>query len=92
MELRLSCINKRSMHRNFSAFFVYLDLLKFKFSFICLTETWLREHSCNLYGLENYDFIENHRKDKTGGGVSISVNKSVQFLRDEMIYAYLTNT
>ena len=67
------------MQRNFSAFLVYLDLLKFQFSFICLTETWLREHSCNLYGLENYDFVENHRKDKTGGGVGIFVNKSVQF-------------
>ena len=44
-----------------------------------MTETWLREHSCNLYGLENYDFVENHRKDKTGGGVGIFVYKSVQF-------------
>ena len=53
-------INIRSMQQNFSAFLVYLDLLKFQFSFICLTETWYREYLCNLYRLENYDFVENH--------------------------------
>ena len=85
-------IDIRSMQRNFSAVLVYSDLLKFQFSFICLTETWLCEHSCKSYGLENYDFVENHRKDKPGGGMGIFVKKNRYNFRNEMIYAYLMNT
>ena len=44
-----------------------------------MTETWLDDTSCLLYSMPNYNFVESHRKNKSGGGVGI-------FLRDWILY------
>ena len=47
-------MNIRSMGKNIHQFETYLDLLKHKFTVIGLTETWLKESNCDLYGIKGY--------------------------------------
>ena len=72
-------INIRSLKSNLSHFDYYLTNLKFNFALICVSETWLTEDNCNLYQLEDYRLVEQHRVNKTGGGVGIFVRKEICF-------------
>ena len=77
-------INIRSLKANIQNFKNYLQLLSIKFSVIGMTETWLDDTSCLLYSMPNYNFVESHRKNKSGGGVGI-------FLRDGILYKQRTD-
>ena len=77
-------INIRSLKANIQNFENYLQLLSIKFSVIGMTETWLDDTSCLLYSMPNYNFVESHRKNKSGGGVGI-------FLRDGILYKQRTD-
>ena len=77
-------INIWSIRANLQNFESYLQLLNIEFSVIGITETWLDDISCLLYTMPNYNFIENHRKNKSGGGVAI-------FLRDGIPYKQRTD-
>ena len=77
-------INIRSIRANLQNFESYLQLLNIEFSVIGITENWLDDISCLLYTIPNYNFIENHRKNKSGGGVAI-------FLRDGIPYKQRTD-
>ena len=75
-------LNIRSMHRNFEDLKFFLKLMRFEFTFICLTETWCSEDlkKNSNFQLENYSIVYQNRvcKDK-GGGVCIYVHNSVSF-------------
>ena len=77
-------INIRSLKANLQNFENYLQLLSIKFSVIGMTETWLDDTSCLLYSMPNYNFVESHRKNKSGDGVGI-------FLRDGILYKQSTD-
>ena len=77
-------ISIRSLRADFHNFESYLQLLSIKFSVIGMTETWLDNTSCLLYSMPKYNFVESHRKNKSGGGVAI-------FLRDGMLYKQCTD-
>ena len=49
------------MQQNFDNFLNYLELLNFSFPIIGLTETWLSESTCGLFGIDGYEFVERHR-------------------------------
>ena len=36
-----------------------------------MSETWLSDFNADLYNINRYNLIENHRKNRTGGGVGI---------------------
>ena len=77
--------NKRA--RNLSFFHIndeleiYLNSLNFKFSFIALSETWFDEYKQDLYELPNYPSINDVRKNKKGGGVSLYIADYLKFKR-----------
>ena len=78
-QLSLCHLNIRSMQANLSSFSLYLELLSFDFIFIGITETWLTKDSCSLYAINDYEFIDNHRETKSGGGVGLFIHKKVHF-------------
>ena len=80
-ELSLILANLRNIRANLVEFENYLQLLHIEFRIIGVTETWLNESSRGLYGMNNYEFIENHRTDKTGGGVGLFVRDYISSLK-----------
>ena len=46
---------------------------------IGLTETWLNYTNYDLYGLQGYNFVEQHRSS-LGGGVALCVMKHLNYL------------
>ena len=79
--LSLIHANLRSIRANLVEFENYLQLLHIEFWIIGVTETWLNESSRGLYGMNNYEFVENHRTDETGGGVGLFVRDNISFLK-----------
>ena len=77
-------LNIRSMKSNLSNFENYLQLLQNEFTVIGITETWLNNTTCQLYKMDNYNMIDNHRDDKMGGGVAI-------FLKNDIAYKQRTD-
>ena len=53
-ELSLLHMNIRSIKNKFDELSDYLTSLKYHFSIIGLTETWLSENCTNMYNIRNY--------------------------------------
>ena len=71
-------VNIRSMSKNLGDFENYLNLLDHHFIFVGVTETWLKDSNCDLFGLKGYHMVESHR-GSPGGGVSICVRDDISF-------------
>ena len=54
--------------------------MKFKFSFIALTENWLDESKQDLFDLQGYNCLHKFRKRKRGGGVSLYIENGIDFI------------
>ena len=72
-------LNIRSIPKNIDEFLSYLHNLKFEFSIIGLSETWLHEFNQDLYFIEGYNHIHKVRSGRMGGGVSLFIMKSLPF-------------
>ena len=72
-------LNIRSIAKNLHYLRNYLQLLAHEFPCIGLTETWFNEATVNTYKLEHYNQVNNFRHNKKGGGVSISIHKTICF-------------
>ena len=72
-------INIRSMKANLTSFEICLQNLEFQFLVIGITETWLSDSNSDLYTIDGYNFIETHRRERSGGGVGV-------FLRSNILY------
>ena len=73
-------LNIRSLNCNFDNFRFLTDTSSHtKFSVIGLTETWLTHESACLYSLPGYDFVENSRINRKGGGVALYVNQNFDY-------------
>ena len=65
-------INIRSLHKNIDKLKILLNSINYKFSFIALSETWLKSVPHSYYFLPGYELIVNNRHGtKTGGGVTL---------------------
>ena len=63
----------------------YLDCLDNELSVICVTETWLTDADCDLYGMSGYIFSEYHRNNRSGGGVGIYIRDCLDHtLREDL--------
>ena len=62
-------VNIRSISKNLGSFENYLNLLDHHFTFVGITETWLKDSNCDLFELTGYNMIESHRGTQGGGGV-----------------------
>ena len=54
--------------------------LDFTFSVICFSERWLDKLDSFPYDLSNYTSIDQKRSDRKGGGVSIYIRNSLNFI------------
>ena len=71
--LSLLHLNIRSINKHFDELKLLLDNNKPNFPLVGLTETWLTSDSKHLFTLNDYDFIDNNRLNRTGGGVALYV-------------------
>ena len=71
-------VNMRSLQCNLDGLTNMLLHLDLKFSFIGISETWLKDisHTCDIPG---YKFIHNHRIDADGGGVGLYLAENFEF-------------
>ena len=72
-------LNIRSLLVSFKKLY---NLLSFKFSTVCSSETWSKDEKINensLYQLKSHNLLDQNRKHKNGGGVAISVKDSYSF-------------
>ena len=80
-------LNIRSIAKNLSTFENYLNSLEFSFPIIALSETFLKEHNATLHGMAGYRSEHNYRTDRAGGGVSLYIKDSVEYIvREELTY------
>ena len=56
-----------------------MRMLNLDFSIIGVTETWLNDVTCDLYGMGGYELIEKHRTNKVGGGIGFFVKNGVNY-------------
>ena len=69
--------NIRSIPHNLDKFDNYLASLEHEFSVIALTETWLKDHSVDLYGIDGYESEHRIRTTRDGGGVSLYIKNTI---------------
>ena len=79
-DLSLFHLNIRSIPANFSSLSLYLSSLKVDFDVIAISETWLREHTADAFGLPCYKMESRYREIRTGGGVSILIKESLKYI------------
>ena len=77
--LSLLHLNVRSIAKNLDHLRNYLKLLTHEFAIIGFTETWFNDVTVSRYKLENYNQVSNYRRTKKGGGVTLSIHKSITF-------------
>lgn len=79
-------INIRSLSRNFDSFSNFWGNIDHTFSFIALSETWLK-CSEDAFEMPGYNFIHNHRHNKTGGGVGLYFSANLNYkVRKDLTY------
>ena len=72
-------LNARSLIRNFDQLNSFLRNINMPFSVIGVSETWLTHCTAELANITGYNFVSNHRKSKTGGGVGIYLQQNANF-------------
>ena len=81
-------LNTRSLQCNLDGLTNMLLHLDLKFSFIGISETWLKDisHTCDIPG---YKFIHNHCTDADGGGVGLYLADNFEF-KNRPIWFFIT--
>ena len=71
-------LNIRNLTRNIDELEIFLLNINNKFTVVGISETWLQtlEHNCDIKG---NNFVHNYRKDKTGGGVGLYLDSTLEF-------------
>ena len=64
---------------NFDQLNSFLRNINIPFSVIGVSETWLTHCTADLANITGYNFVSNHRKSKTGGGVGIYLQQNSNF-------------
>ena len=72
-------INLRSLNRNFEYFENLLYSIKFNFSVIGISETWLHNNSPQLFNIPNYTLIRADRQERRGGGVAFYIADNLKY-------------
>ena len=70
-------INAHSMIANIDVFCSNLKLLKHRFSFICVSETWTTVSTEQFIEIPGYDCICRSRSSKRGGGLTLYVDSDM---------------
>ena len=72
-EKKLSVLNIdiRSITNKFSEFKAHLNSIEKKFTFIVISETWLKEPSDFAFEIEGYKSVSLYKDGRQGGGMKI---------------------
>ena len=79
-EFSLMHLNIRNLPKNIGKFSDFLLVIDNRFSFIGLSETWLNNDNIDPYELPGYKSIHLTRPSKKGGGVSLYVHRSHDYI------------
>ena len=81
-------LNIRSINKNFESFKGFYSAIKFKFSIVCFSETWVEDISFNknsIFQLSGYQVLHQTRKNHKGGGICAFVHENLNFkLRQDL--------
>ena len=77
--LHMLHLNILSLPCNQDSLIDMLDTYVERLHIICLTETWLNQRSADIYNINGCKAINNFRKKKRGGGVSILVKNNIVY-------------
>ena len=72
-------LNARSFIRNFDQLNSSLRNINMPISVIGVSETWLTDCTAEFANITEYNFVSNHRKSKTGGGVGIYLQNGLEY-------------
>ena len=72
-------INIRSLPKHHTELSCYLENLNVNFSVIGISETWLNDSNCELYGIAGYSHIYQYRSSRIGGGVSLFLKEDWEY-------------
>lgn len=78
-EFSIIHFNSRSLYSNFEHIKGYLQNISHRFNIIAISETWITENRGVNFELEGYELNYTNRQDKGGGGVALSVDKSLKY-------------
>ena len=73
-------LNIRSVAKNLENLLSYLNNLDHEFSILGLSETWFTDNNVMNYNIDNYNHVYNYRSCKKGGGVSLFIRKTINFV------------
>ena len=80
-------LNILSVQKNLGTLESYLATLNHKFTIVGISESWLKDHNADRYGLSGYNAIHKYRSTRAGGGVSIFIQDDIEyFCRDDLCY------
>ncbi len=78
-------LNARSLAKNFDNIHNFISGIDYTFTVIAISETWLNEHNCGLFDIENYVLINSPRQGRRSGGSVLYVHNSVNYhVRDDL--------
>ena len=70
-DLSVLCVNVRSIRNKFAEFKAHLSEVKRKFSFIFITESWLKADDDVTFEIEGYKSKSIYREGRRGGGIKL---------------------
>ena len=76
-------MNIRSMQKNLGSLENYLETLDHKFTAIGFSESWLKEYNVDRHVLDGYKAVHKYRPHRSGGGVSIFIQDSLEYFPRE---------
>ena len=81
--------NCRSLKKNYSCIFDYIDTRSYNFDFVDLTETWVNENEdISIFIPKKYSFVHYGRPCCREGGVGKLVNKNIIFFSKVRLVIY----
>ena len=72
-------LNARSLLVKKKALSHLLPNINHTFSVLAITETWVKESNVNNLSFEGYNFVSNHRANRTGGGFGIFIYQNFSY-------------
>ena len=80
-ELSILHMNICSIPKHIQKLSNYISNIKLNFFVLGLTATWISNSSSGIYNMEGYNLIEDFRKNRKGGGVSLYIRKNVKYVK-----------
>ena len=54
--------------------------LQHEFALLGVTETWLRDDDWALFDIQEYNMVQKHRLNQSGGGIAIYIKDPMEYV------------